>query len=1162
MLERTAAKLEPCALPRSLQSTVRPRRTLHTGFWQHGAAAFDLSSLWSYQDRDASDESTAALSNGAPEQLIASTFLLDFLYPNGTIAFLRRFGTMPTDRPSTAVRQHASSRSFTSSAHSSAAAAASPRVSLDEPRLYEPDSLHELGPQTDTISDSSGGSDVTLARIQKVVSPRAQRPVSATELLRKTTDRTDTDYFDSVWDLWRLLRPNDRSEELRSSVMLYLSRSTRIRDARRVIRLFTDYEDSPLSSSQVTATVAAFIQLGKVDKAFKLFQRSLEDESLQVAGMGHLLQFAMRQSNWKLVCRVCDAWWSKASQETIEAPRNAAPAPFGNLKPLLQVFGLDIRVIELKDHLTAMSTHREESAAGNLSDDVSISHTEPDGLLHRTLTEKAIDALPVPYQRILRTLARLAIQQPCDAKHALTLIRIAGPNWYWRYLKSAAERRDFGAFIEVYKEYRQLPRAQFRPSLHILHSAFSAMVNAKDARGLDLLYEDWIMTHGRLTRSGQERFLTFYASRGDIRAVQNIWETYVHDHEDQQVLKDPTTLNHLLNVHSERGDLVMVRQLFQDMTEQYNVKPDIVSWNILIKTLAHLGLCDEALDTFRQLGKIMKPDSHSFATVMAMCGGRGDIDTAMALLEDAKRLKVPTTIGMISGLVEGCCLNDRFEDARTICIKASREGIPGEPVNLWNCLLRYKARRRDMGGLRRVVALMKSHGIEKNRTSEEIILHGLANNGHTGSAYAHLLKAIEDGTFIVSERLYTTVLLAARRNREWPIVIATHHKMEEAGITLSGQAQLAVAWAMLESSTSRLGGIGEVGKSTGSLGSRVVEYFEYCLAAEKTETLADGNDGDKALRDHAEPLGGQLQKALYVQDATALLTACNDIASARRLLDVFADNVGMSLEDVPSLPLPILESMMRIYLLERKFDQVKAMWNAIFQQHIELGRAPPGSKHPILPVYRHSLSRPFGLLHRALVQSGEVRVAVDVAKDILNSGFTLSSLQWNHICYELALSGDWMGACELCEQILMPGWRGWRAAKVINPNKPNRLSAAQKIAGSAHRFLRPNSRLLVLLTAGYYSRRRGAFFDQETRKDMDRVKKMFPRLMYAFGTAVGHGPEGLVTREGFSMNEARVNEKESRIQAHARELTKESDEGHDGEHVELHVEETAKGNVV
>ncbi|KAJ4149427.1 hypothetical protein NW754_000867 [Fusarium falciforme] len=88
MLERTAAGLETRSLQRAIRQSHTPNRSrqLRTGFWQHGASAIELASALPSSSRavDVEAASSDLVSRQLQPTLVASAFMLDFLYPTST----------------------------------------------------------------------------------------------------------------------------------------------------------------------------------------------------------------------------------------------------------------------------------------------------------------------------------------------------------------------------------------------------------------------------------------------------------------------------------------------------------------------------------------------------------------------------------------------------------------------------------------------------------------------------------------------------------------------------------------------------------------------------------------------------------------------------------------------------------------------------------------------------------------------------------------------------------------------------------------------------------------------------------------------------------------------------------------------------------------------
>ncbi|CRK21308.1 hypothetical protein BN1723_012334 [Verticillium longisporum] len=550
MLERTAAALEPCTFQRSLPTSIRARRKLHTGFWQHGAAPLDLASLWAPNGHDTPGMREPAASSHPPDRLVASAFLLDFLYPRGTVAFLRRL--TPASATSSVQRQpqQGTTRLFTSASHDAQAA--------PEPAdIFEHGAPSTPSPSAQTIAPVANHTKYSEQYDgQHVTAATNAQP----ELMRELMARKDAEYFGQIWDLWRQLNPQRRAE-LRPEVIAYFHRSTTAANADRVLALFSEMDPSSWTPPILTAAVAAELRQGDVKRALKLYHTALKEREL-VGGLGHLLAHAFRHSAWDLIREIWTPYRHLFAAKGVQA---------GDLSPLLAVPDLGTQVLAFMENLKACE------GLPDLSPKAKPKHGRRNRPRSASSDAEATDGLV----RLLREASKRALVQPCKPDEALHLLQvISHSEWYSIYLNKAVERGQEEHMAEIYREFRKLSK---HTNWRILHGMFDVFY-PHDVAGLEQVYEDFHRSYGKLDQWGFRKYLKFYASRGDVRSTKRLWSEYVAKGHHKGIMKDPETFNHVLNAYSNRGIPEDTRQVFDDLTVKYNVTPDVVSWNILLKT--------------------------------------------------------------------------------------------------------------------------------------------------------------------------------------------------------------------------------------------------------------------------------------------------------------------------------------------------------------------------------------------------------------------------------------------------------------------------------------------------------------------------------------------------------------------------------------------------
>ncbi|XP_020272014.1 pentatricopeptide repeat-containing protein At2g33680-like [Asparagus officinalis] len=97
---------------------------------------------------------------------------------------------------------------------------------------------------------------------------------------------------------------------------------------------------------------------------------------------------------------------------------------------------------------------------------------------------------------------------------------------------------------------------------------------------------------------------------------------------------DPFVASALLFMYSRCGYIEESRRLFKDMPEK-----DLASWNAMITSLAHHGLGEEAIETFKELlnQKDIEPNDITFVGVLTACSHEGMIDLGIQYFQVIKQ---------------------------------------------------------------------------------------------------------------------------------------------------------------------------------------------------------------------------------------------------------------------------------------------------------------------------------------------------------------------------------------------------------------------------------------------------------------------------------------------------------------------------------------------
>ncbi|KAK5633400.1 hypothetical protein RRF57_009114 [Xylaria bambusicola] len=461
MLEKTAACLEPCGrrVVPPPRTALRSTRQLHTAFWQHGAADIELTRAWQTLMHGTLDSSATLSDRGETSSLSASAFLLDFLYPAGAAALLRRPSPIALDRSERlrmrARPSHVSPRLYNSESHPSPATRGTNSAAAEE---------HEIsnGVPEPSRSLSAKPSDST-----PVTSPNEQYQLAAIDLILKTNNSTEVD---ALWRHYTSLGEHSQ-KAYAQRVLSFLSRTDRVSDSWKISELFHNLEFSTWDNDVFVAGVSAEINLQNLSQALSIFEKGLQssilDNTALIDSLDLLLASALRSPTtsflemiWQLYPDMVARWDFNGIATDL---RHCASVP-----------GIAEKVMMFPEYITQR---------------LSTSH-------NGDIDREALEVLQ-------RVLVRRALVS-CEHSHVIPLLLLTkDPLAFEEFLRSAEKTGRRKVSPDVYAIYRKLPGGS--PSHAVLHCVFNAYTQMKNSHakmhaGVEMLWKDWLEFHGAPSR--------------------------------------------------------------------------------------------------------------------------------------------------------------------------------------------------------------------------------------------------------------------------------------------------------------------------------------------------------------------------------------------------------------------------------------------------------------------------------------------------------------------------------------------------------------------------------------------------------------------------------------------------------------------------------------
>lgn len=1011
-----------------------------------------------------SDPSTMESQYGAEgargSALTASTFLLDFLYPTGALALMRRLKPSPSDRldkirPSGGLRSFAP-RSYTSSTSKSNSTTKpaqdgneledpeKPRGQSDTTTQTTEEALEgvqgeEPQGQTDATNQATEGG---LENLQGE-SPASLDDANPTDdvddhasALDELLIRDDPESSDQVWHHYQALGPE--SQDLYASrVLLFLSKTGRLADSWKVSELFRKLDVARWDSLSFAAGVKADINLQNNNEALETLVRGLAHEAIDLDALVEALDLVLAQAlRSESPDLLCDLWK--------HFPEMAARWDFDSITSELKHVVSVPRLIE-----KALNFER---------------------ISFEILQDSAVEISKEGLQSLQKILVRRALLSCSDAQVIPLLNITKDPLAYEEFLRGdAVPQRQHDRVTEVYSIYRQLPGSQ--PTRYVLHEVFKAYTAmetpvSKKLAGPELLWGDWHTFHTNPSYRAYQRYLAFYASLGDKEKVHTLWKESIDLYIEELPRRDDT-FTHLLQVHAVLGEVEEVQKIFDSITTRFYQEPNIYCWNILLNAYVKAGDYDGAIQTFDKLSAVGKPDKYSYGTLMQMAGSRGDLGFTVDLYGRARRSGILANDAILGSLIDAYCQNDLLKEALDVCIRAARQGMV--ETRLWNRLLHYYALRRDLVNINKVLNTMAEKHVPYNPFTYEQLLMGLALCRQSQHALHLLAVGIKDKIFEVTARHFYIVMGALLKTGEPDPVLSLHRLMKQTGIPISsgivfrliqalGQYKSFPARKRTKHATIRW--LGDILRSFYDMyGYKSLQDSDRRSKSEYTES--SGPKKYELLTGGSEPFQFGTMMYMFVE--------LKEFIRAKELVDlyryVFQD------EEDSILPVSMLNSVMLADLKQEQYDRVKKTWDVLFRtaKHVALSEdyvedLPHTSK--ISPKYRYVLSGGLKIMQEMLFTEKDAAGLQDLVREVREAGFELDSKNWNLFVQYMVQLKQYEEAFSVCEEYLMPNWSGWFTARV-RENVKNQLPLDIRRKGSSPRYLRPVATTLYRLAQGY-----------------------------------------------------------------------------------------------
>jgi pentatricopeptide repeat-containing protein PET309 len=1062
MLERTAGCLESGTLRRLLPASRNPtksRRTLHSGFWTHGAVDLELSPLWTALVRasePAERQEEARLQQRSPA--VPSTMLLDFLYPAGTLNFLRTYSGWWADR---------------------------------QDGRFARGGLGKIGHRkyTSSATDASSNERALEPKPTGDLSSRYHAEASM-EFLHEKLGLTKSYDYEEAWRQYMQLEGVEQ-KPLRKTLIYYLRNSDRIVDAERTTELFEVLEEEQKDADAHRWTIRAYLKLRNLSDAMRLHASGLETLDVP-AGSEELLAHLVKSSSWSRALSV----WKQARDFNIKTPSSKS-------YDLYTVLGTMPNLSTFAKDLADFANRRIEATPDDPSDNT----------LTRTFATEIIRRAVVRREGFNSTnfLALL---------HVLQKWQVDYKNLYEEAFEMLVSLNEKKLVVQCYRKARRAEHAKF--TRYTLVDVLKIFCENHSVSGMKQVLDDFFKMYGAPSRSAYKMCMNEFASQGDAQTVHALFDQYIGRFSEEQRAGKSTLsaddLSPILQVHAKRGELSEVIGSFNRIESEFGLQPTILCWNILINAYGKVHDFDKAFATFSKVlsNPSLKPDDYTFGTILGICTARGDTELCLEVYDLALSLDITPTAAMLDAVVYSYCQDDELKKAEELCEEALTMKLKGRRTRMWNYLLVAHAMRHDLHNVNRVLQRMIEAKVDYDQYTYSALMQALCMVKQPHRAYSILQTVMPKAGISATNFHYAIIMGGFIATGELHKVLHVHRRFMRRGMSKSASIDIMLLKALVEDAQ------GSRDQQTDEVNlEQAMEMFQGVLksrdAQEISSTSRKGaqnipvdiaypamfygyimfilgqNARFKTVDEFYQAFKSLLANSHQVEPPPNILSAFMASKLREQEHDAIRECWDLALSKAKKAGAPLHLSIEPVQL---KGDDSTKRPSSVKLVQKEGLLASSGNK--ILPAAQLALRKHLNFYMQSLFRQGKGSDIVKTVENLLSEGFELDGRNWN-LYISLVSRFNMRLAFQLCETKLMPGWTGWARLRRELPER-NRLSLEIRRMRKQPRHLRPHYHTLLWLARAYLKIEANATEDRRAEVMMEWVAHECPKTVGALQT--------------------------------------------------------------
>lgn len=1061
---------------------------LHAAFWHHGASDLSLPGWWaatSAYDGGSGDFENRPAGNTSPTASSSSGgVLLDFLYPEKTLALLRQLSTA---RPDTS----------------------SPR----RRRLHGPSVRNYSTLELQRVNDETSA-ETTRPQQEKKELAAASRDPQAPQKLRAFLRLQESSGQDYAWQLYTAIPASQLADQelwtLQADLLEYLAVDDDPAVPRQVLQLFEELPEEYRRLSSYRAAIAAYISLRMVGPAMQLLDTipAQQDFDFSLVGVDLVLRRTILDEQWDLSLRVFRMFLTQ--KPTLGKVSTSTSIQWGNRVP--EVWKGVATLHRLPDYLKSFLNHVREfqhdlNADEQKAETLSLfAMTFVPHVMDQVLQDETLTIRPIVrfFRQLFKILERVDIPRSVCYEHALRLLMKVTTH---PYLSELALLR-----ADLYKQHRQLclestkpsmesvlTHSRIRPSLHLLRNLVILHCDRDQlAQANDVLQDHRIFYPEEPLRAGLLEYLVhFFADHGDLTRTEEYLTQLKTHYKDEVNLK---LLSALPFACARRADVVGAIVQFNRIRDEFGLVQDTACWNILLLAYVRADDLDGALECFNTLmANDIQPDKITFGTLLDLCAQRGDVEAFEALFSRSEQMGIDLTSDTRarSGYVQVFLRAGDAQGAEAIAQGMLQNWQAGTLrghtlTHTWNLLIQHHALHGDIASARDRYREMVDNNIPLDTWTYGSLMRALVQVKQSNAAYKILTRTLPRLGLRDHALHYAIVLTGLLREGggQLELAIRTYKIMQERGIAQTVSSQLASISTLGTSELRELGGkrtrhrnyrLKDVDEAVENMVAAAVQGQAVYREPQHMRQLDSRNFGAPPQAFYGLLISLYTQRGAY--------KVCQKLIQKAEQLKPDAENY--------TTPLTLITGTMEAHLKAGEHAEIRELWLLARESAKKMTKTVAQAATPELPApesddlldpsiresyaesyispnRRQILVRAARLYVRSLFDPSNPRKqALNLAKrtlrELLVEGYVVDGFTWNELVATLAQRGRLVDAFDICEEYLMPSFPGWRN---LHPNYIRRDRKGYTWMELRHHEIRrdsimPRYKTLIVLAAEY-----------------------------------------------------------------------------------------------